>query len=53
MQQKLKPLGHQASTSLNILIHHDEDAEIYINGQLVMTLTSGFTNDYVAIPLNK
>jgi hypothetical protein len=36
----------------HILIHHDEDAEIYINGQLVMTLP-GFTGDYVAIPLNE
>jgi len=33
-------------------VHHDEDAEIYINGQLVLTLP-GFTNDYVAIPLNE
>jgi hypothetical protein len=35
----------------HFLIHHDEDVEIYINGQLVLT-ASGFTTDYVAIPLN-
>jgi len=36
----------------HIIVHHDEDAEIYINGQLVMTLP-GATSDYVAIPLNE
>ncbi len=34
-----------------ILIHHDEDAEVYINGQSVAVL-KGFTQEYKVVPID-
>ena len=36
---------------LNLLVKHDEDAEIYINGVLAGTVT-GYTNDYKMVPMS-
>lgn len=38
--------------SLNLRIHHDEDAEVYLNGQQIARLT-GFEMDYVDIELSR
>jgi hypothetical protein len=44
-------LGDAKLADPHLLVHHDEDAEIYINGELVATAT-GFTTEYVTLPLN-
>jgi hypothetical protein len=40
------------STSPYLSIHHDEEAEVYIDGKLVQSLP-GFTTAYSLVPLNK
>ncbi|HUT23968.1 MAG TPA: glycoside hydrolase family 2 TIM barrel-domain containing protein [Sumerlaeia bacterium] len=39
-------------SNLNLRVHHDEDAEIYINGQLVAE-QKGYTSSYVLVPLDQ
>ncbi len=36
---------------LCLTLHHDEDADIYLNGSLIKSC-QGFVADYVAVPLS-
>jgi len=40
------------AAGLNVRIHHDEDAEVYLNGKRVIQLT-GYETDYVDVELDK
>ena len=37
-------------SAINLTIHHDEDAEIFLNGKLVRQLR-GYLNQYITVPL--
>ena len=40
-----------ALKGIGLLIHHDETAEVYVNGEMIWSDT-GYTVDYVSIPLD-
>lgn len=37
---------------LHVRIHHDEDAQVYLNGQLIASV-QGYTTDYVELPVDE
>lgn len=43
-------LDNADSSSFNLIAHHDEDAEIYINGVLAARL-GGFVREYDEVPI--
>ncbi len=44
------PAGEQSRLNVSAWFHHDEDAEVYINGVLALKI-GGFTGDYDIFPL--
>jgi beta-galactosidase len=42
----------QIPANLNLLVHHDEDVDIYLNGTLIFK-EGNFTTDYKNVPLEK
>lgn len=44
-------MDDKPSGSINLYIHHDEDAEVFINGKQVAAL-KGFTTSYTLVPLD-
>ena len=45
-------LDSASVSNLHLLIHHDEDAEVYLNGRQVQMLR-GYTTSYVLVPLDR
>jgi hypothetical protein len=45
-------LSNDKLDGLALAIHHDEDAEIYLNGKLVAAV-KGYTTEYTLVPLDQ
>ena len=46
--RRLIDIPADRSGEIRLLLHHDEDAEVYLNGVLAAK-TSGYTSDYVPV----
>jgi hypothetical protein len=51
LRRTFTPDALPSGGQLSLAIHHDEDAEVYLNGQLVTKLP-GYTTGYTVVPLS-
>jgi len=52
LRRNFELLANFKPENVSLLLHHDEDAEVYLNGQLVAQV-QGHVGDYVTLPLDE